>query len=82
MAKIIFGIAIVLALAALLFWSGWFSASSRGDAAAIESVQNGVAAESKAIQDKIDARLDRIEGKIDALLKIATTPPPDMQQSR
>lgn len=80
MAKTLWGIVFVLVLALLLFWSGWFCASSARDGESVEAVRGDLAAESKVIQDKIDARLDRIEGKIDAILKIATAQPPDMKR--
>ena len=76
--KNLYGIALVLALALLLFGLGWLCASmSSGNSAA--AVEGTVKSESKAIQDRMDARLDRIEGKIDTLLKIATTPPPELK---
>ena len=77
MAKIRWGAALVLVLALLLFALGWMCARSAGVSDA--KVQETVVAESKAIQERVDARLDRIEGKIDALLKIATTPPPELK---
>ena len=77
MAKILWGAALVLVLALLLFALGWMCARSAGVSDA--KVQETVVAESKAIQERVDARLDRIEGKIDVLLKIATTPPPELK---
>ena len=77
MAKILWGAALVLVLALLLFALGWMCARFVG--ASDAQVQDTVVAESKAIQERVDARLDRIEGKIDALLKIATTPPPELK---
>ena len=77
MAKILWGAALVLALALLLFALGWMCARFAG--ASNAKVQDTVVAESKAIQERVDARLDRIEGKIDVLLKIATTPPPELK---
>ena len=77
MAKILWGAALVLALALLLFALGWMCARFAG--ASDVQVQDTVVAESKAIQERVDARLDRIEGKIDILLKIATTPPPELK---
>ena len=77
MAKILWGAALVLALALLLFALGWMCARSAD--ASDAKVQETVVAESKAIQKRVDARLDRIEGKIDVLLKIATTPPPELK---
>ena len=77
MAKIIWGVALVLALALLLFALGW--ACARSADASDAKVQDTVVAESKAIQERVDARLDRIEGKIDVLLKIATPPPPELK---
>ena len=74
--KTLYGIALVLALAIVLFALGWMCAA-RSSGVASEEVQGTVKTESKAIQERMDARLDRIEGKIDALLKIATAPPPD-----
>ena len=56
---------------------GWMCA--RFASASDAKVQDTVVAESKAIQERVDARLDRIEGKIDVLLKIATTPPPELK---
>ena len=77
MAKILWGAALVLVLALLLFALGWMCARFVG--ASDAQVQDTVVAESKAIQERVDARLDRIEGKIDILLKIATTPPPELK---
>ena len=77
MAKILWGAALVLVLALLLFALGWMCARAAG--APDAKVQETVVAESKAIQERMDARLDRIEGKIDTLLKIATTPPPELK---
>ena len=77
MAKILWGAALVLVLALLLFALGWMCARFAG--ASDAKVQDTVVAESKAIQERVDARLDRIEGKIDVLLKIATTPPPELK---
>jgi len=78
MAKTLFGVALVLALALTLFALGWMCASRSSGVASAE-VQGTVRDESKAIQERMDARLDRIEGKIDVLLKIATTPPPELK---
>ena len=80
MAKILWGAALVLVLALLLFALGWMCARSAGVSDA--QVQETVVAESKAIQERVDARLDRIEGKIDVLLKIATTPPPELKPAQ
>jgi hypothetical protein len=77
MAKILWGAALVLVLALLLFALGWMCARFAGTSDA--KVQETVVAESKAIQERVEARLDRIEGKIDVLLKIATTPPPELK---
>ena len=77
MAKILWGAALVLVLALLLFALGWMCARFVG--ASDAQVQDTVVAESKAIQERVDARLNRIEGKIDVLLKIATTPPPELK---
>ena len=77
MAKILWGAALVLALALLLFALGWMCARFVG--ASNAQVQETVVSESKAIQDRMDARLDRIEGKIDVLLRIATTPPSELK---
>ena len=77
MAKILWGAALVLVLSLLLFALGWMCARSSG--ASDEAVKGTVVAESKTIQERMDARLDRIEGKIDVLLKIATTPPPELK---
>ena len=77
MAKILWGAALVLVLALLLFALGWMCARFAGTSDA--KVQETVVAESKAIQERVDARLDRIEGKLDILLKIATTPPPELK---
>ena len=79
-AKILWGAALVLALALLLFALGWMCARSAG--VSDVQVQETVVAESKAIQERVDARLDRIEGKIDVLLKIATTPPPELKPAQ
>ena len=76
--KTLWGIALVLALALALFAVGWLCGRSSAGGGA-EAVQRTVAAESKTIQDHMDARFDRVEGKIDALLKIATTPPPEIK---
>ncbi len=80
MAKILWGAALVLALALLLFALGWMCA--RSTAASDGTVKDTVVAESKSIKDQMDVRLDRIEGKIDALLRIATTPPPELKPAK
>ena len=77
MAKILWGAALVLVLALLLFALGWMCARLAGTSDA--KVQETVVAESKAIQERVEARLDRIEGKIDVLLKIATMPSPELK---
>ncbi len=77
MARVLWGAALVLALALLLFALGWTCA--RYTAASEGVVKETVVAESKSIKDRMDVRLDRIEGKIDVLLKIATTPPPELK---
>ena len=89
MNRLVFGAVLVLALAALLFWSGWFCGSkSSGDKALLE-VQEGMAEMQQSIQGRMEARFDRIEGKLngmdaklDAILRIATNPPPDMKGGR
>ena len=80
---------IALALAALLFWSGWFCGSSSSGGKEIAEVQNNIAEVSQSIQNRMDARLDKIEGKLDgmdakldAILRIATNQPPDMKGGR
>ena len=81
--------AIALALAALLFWSGWFCGASSADGRAIAKVKDDIAAATQSIQSRMDSRLDKIEGKLDgmdakldAILRIATNPPPDMRGAR
>lgn len=74
--KILMGVAFVLLLALLLFGLGWMSARS---SIPQDAVKETVVSESNSIQERMDARFDRIEGKIDALLKIATTPPPEIK---
>jgi len=80
---------IALALAALLFWSGWFCGKSAFDGRAIAEVRDDIAAAAQSVQNRMDSRLDKIEGKLDgmdakldAILKIATNPPPDMRGAR
>jgi type VI protein secretion system component VasK len=80
--------AIVLALAAFLFWSGWFCGSS-SNGRAIAEVKDDIAVAAQSVQSHMDARLDKIEGKLDgmdakldAILRIATNPPPDMRGAR
>ncbi len=89
MNKLIFGVVLVLVLAALLFWSGWFCGSSSSGEKALAEMQNNIAAASQSIQNRMDARLDKIEGKLDgmdakldAILRIATNQPPDMKGGR
>ena len=53
MAKILWGAALVLALALLLFALGWMCARFAG--ASDAKVQDTVVAESKAIQERVDA---------------------------
>ena len=80
---------IALALAVLLFWSGWFCGASASDGRAIAEVKDDIAVAAQSVQSHMDARLDKIEGKLDgmdvkldAILRIATNPPPDMRGAR
>ena len=89
MNKLIFGVVLVLVLAVLLFWSGWFCGSSLSGEKALAEMQNNIAAASQSIQNRMDERLDKIEGKLngmdaklDAILRIATNQPPDMRGGR
>jgi hypothetical protein len=77
--KILFGTALVLLLALMLFGLGWMCARST---ASQEAVKEAVVSESKTIQDHMDARFDSIESKLDALIKIATTPPPEVKLAK
>ena len=77
--KFLFGVALVLLLALMLFGLGWMCARS---AASQEALNATVLSESKTIQAHMDARFDSVEGKLDALLKIATTPPPEIKISK
>lgn len=74
--KILFGVALVLLLALMLFGLGWICARS---ASSQDAVMSTVLSESKTIQEHMDARFDSVESKLDALLKIATTPPPEIK---
>ena len=77
MKKTVFGIALVLALALLLFAAGWLCGHSAagGDV----TVRQTIVAEAQSLQQRMETRFDRIEGKIDALLRIATTPPSELK---
>ena len=78
-AKILFGMALVLLLALLLFGLGWMCARST---ASQDAVKETVMSESKTIQEHMDARFDSVESKLDALIKIATTPPPEIKLAK
>ena len=77
--KFLFGVALVLLLALMLFGLGWTCARSVSSQEALNAT---VLSESKTIQEHMDARFDSVEGKLDALLKIATTPPPEIKISK
>ena len=81
MTNLVFGVALVLALAIALVCIGWFFARS-GETGAVRAdvaeLRADVATATQELEARLDARLDRIEGKIDALLRIATTPSPDL----
>ena len=80
--RLVFGVALVLALAIALVCIGWSLARS-GETGAVRAdvaeLRSDVAAAMQELEARLDARLDRIEGKIDALLRIATRPSPDLQ---
>ena len=78
-AKFLFSVALVLLLSLLLFGLGWVCARSTTSQDAVTAT---VLSESKTIQEHMDARFDSVEGKLDALLKIATTPPPEIKISK
>ena len=84
--RLVFGVALVLALAAALVCIGWAGGAGASGAEAVRADVAGlgrdVAASTQAMEERLNARLDRIEGKIDVLLKIATAQPPDMSQHR
>ena len=77
--KFLFGVALVLLLALMLFGLWWTCARSVSSQEALTAT---VLSESKTIQEHMDARFDSVEGKLDALLKIATTPPPEIKISK
>jgi hypothetical protein len=81
--RLMFAVALVLALAVALVCIGWLcprpgdaAGSARAD---IAELRAGVATAAQELERRLDARLDRIEGKIDALLRIAANPAPDFQ---
>ncbi len=77
--KFLLGVALVLLFALMLFGLGWMCARSTSSQDAVKAT---VLSESKTIQEHMDARFDRVEDKLDALLKIATTPPPEIKISK
>ena len=78
-AKFLFSVALVLLLSLLLFGLGWVCARFTTSQDAVTAT---VLSESKTIQEHMDARFDSVESKLDALLKIATTPPPEIKISK
>ena len=78
-------LALVLALALGLVFTGWFLAQQAGSGATavvradVAELRQDVATASEQLETRLNARLDRIEGKLDTLIRIATAVPPDLK---